>query len=239
MKLRMYLRGLGLGMIVAALVLTFGVKTENRTMTDAEVRARAKELGMVDEATTLKNANVPEGKTEDVAPEEEEKKEEVVKEEAAKETVKEKVAEETQKDEVKQPAEEKKAGEDIKAAEDNKKAEEDKESAEGEKKAAEEKKAEEEKKAADKKKEEEQKKTDEKKAENEKVSKPYTLTIQSGYSSDRVANVLADAGVISSASAFDTYLCSNGYDHRISTGTYAIPAGADFQTIAKMITNSN
>ena len=203
----MYLRGLGLGMIVAALVLTFGVKTENRTMTDAEVRSRAKELGMVDEATTLKNANVPEGKTEDVAPEEEEKKEEVVKEEAAKETVNEKVAEETQKDEVKQPVEEKKAEEDIKAAEDNKKAEE-------EKKAAEEKKAEEEK-------------------------KPYTLTIQSGYSSDRVANVLADAGVISSASAFDTYLCSNGYDHRISTGTYAIPAGADFQTIAKMITNSN
>ena len=195
MKLRMYLRGLGLGMIVAALVLTFGVKTENRTMTDAEVRARAKELGMVDEATTLKNANVPEGKTEDVAPEEEEKKEEVVKEEEAKETVNEKVAEETQKDEVKQPAEEKKAEEDIKAAEDKKKAEEEK--------------------------------------------KPYTLTIQSGYSSDRVANVLADAGVISSASAFDTYLCSNGYDHRISTGTYAIPAGADFQTIAKMITNSN
>ena len=207
MKLRMYLRGLGLGMIVAALVLTFGVKTENRTMTDAEVRARAKELGMVDEATTLKNANVPEGKAEEVAPEEEEKKEEVVKEETAKETVNEKVAEETQKDEVKQPVEEKKAEEDIKAAEDKKKAEE-------EKKAAEEKKAEEEK-------------------------KPYTLTIQSGYSSDRVANVLADAGVISSASAFDTYLCSNGYDHRISTGTYAIPAGADFQTIAKMITNSN
>ena len=52
----MYLRGLGLGMIVTALVLSFGVKSENKTMTDAEVRARAKELGMVEESEKLKDA---------------------------------------------------------------------------------------------------------------------------------------------------------------------------------------
>ena len=52
----MYLRGLGLGMIVTALVLSFGIKSENKTMTDAEVRARAKELGMVEESEKLKDA---------------------------------------------------------------------------------------------------------------------------------------------------------------------------------------
>ena len=37
---------------------------------------------------------------------------------------------------------------------------------------------------------------------------------------------------------FDKYLCSNGYDHRISVGTYSIQKGADYSTIAKMITNT-
>ncbi|MDO4188787.1 MAG: hypothetical protein Q4D29_07330, partial [Lachnospiraceae bacterium] len=70
MKLRMYLRGLGLGMVVTALVMAFGVKTNNKTMTDAEVRARAKELGMVEETGTLKEA-VEEKKVEEVAKPEE------------------------------------------------------------------------------------------------------------------------------------------------------------------------
>ena len=56
MKLRMYIRGLGLGLIVAALVLSFGIKADNRTMSDAEIRSKARELGMVDESTTLKEA---------------------------------------------------------------------------------------------------------------------------------------------------------------------------------------
>ena len=48
MKLRCYLRGIGLGILVtAALFLSTGSGKEN-TMTDSQVIARAKELGMVD-----------------------------------------------------------------------------------------------------------------------------------------------------------------------------------------------
>ena len=69
--------------------------------------------------------------------------------------------------------------------------------------------------------------------------KPYNLIVERGYSSDRVAGILDDAGVIDNAVAFDRYLCSNGYDKRISVGSYQIPAGADYSTVAKLITNSN
>ena len=154
----------------------------------------------------------------------------------AEEEAKKKAEEEAKKkaeEEAKKKAEEeakKKAEEEAK-----KKAEE-----EAKKKAEEEakKKAEEE---AKKKAEEEAKK----RAEAEKAAKStgtankaYTLRIEHGYSSDRVANILQSAGVIDSASGFDKYLCSNGYDHRISVGTYSIQKGADYSTIAKMITNT-
>ncbi|MDO4189818.1 MAG: hypothetical protein Q4D29_12615, partial [Lachnospiraceae bacterium] len=79
-----------------------------------------------------------------------------------------------------------------------------------------------------------------KKKESQRGSgKAYTLRVEKGYSSDKVAKILEDAGVVNSAASFDKYLCSNGYDHRISVGTYQIPAGADYGTIAKMITHSN
>ena len=46
MSIRSYLRGAGLGILVAALTLTFGGGNKTKAMTDAEVRERAKELGM-------------------------------------------------------------------------------------------------------------------------------------------------------------------------------------------------
>ena len=45
MSLRAYLRGIGIGMIVTALILT--VSSGKNTISDSEIRARAKELGMV------------------------------------------------------------------------------------------------------------------------------------------------------------------------------------------------
>ena len=45
MKLRTYLRGLGLGLIVAALVTGVG---SQQTMSDEQIKSRAKELGMME-----------------------------------------------------------------------------------------------------------------------------------------------------------------------------------------------
>ena len=235
MKLRMYLRGLGLGMIVTALVLSFGVKSENKTMTDAEVRARAKELGMVEESEKLKDAVSKEAVNgEEAAAEvtdsanEDEPAEEVTEPNEVKADGTDKSEEpvevkkpEATKDDAGKPEEV--IEEPIKESSQEEKVEDDKDAAEIDNKKEEIKEA----------------ARDEKKSEDDKSKMPYSLKIERGYSSDRVAGILEDAGVIDNAAAFDRYLCSNGYDKRISVGSYQIPAGADYSTVAKLITNSN
>lgn len=63
-----------------------------------------------------------------------------------------------------------------------------------------------------------------------------TITISSGDSSDRVARKLADAGIVSSAAEYDRFLCAHGYDRVLRTGTYNISAGMSDDEIARLIT---
>ena len=46
MKLRYYMRGLGIGIIVTAIVLSISLRDKGKPMTDEQVVERAKELGM-------------------------------------------------------------------------------------------------------------------------------------------------------------------------------------------------
>ena len=62
------------------------------------------------------------------------------------------------------------------------------------------------------------------------------ITVSSGDGSDTVARKLYEAGLISDASAYDRYLCQNGYDKKICTGVKTIPAGAGEAEIAKILT---
>ena len=54
MRIKQYLRGLGIGMLVTAMIcgISDAVRSK-RPMTDAEIKARARELGMVDEKEIL------------------------------------------------------------------------------------------------------------------------------------------------------------------------------------------
>lgn len=63
-----------------------------------------------------------------------------------------------------------------------------------------------------------------------------TLSIVSGDSSYSVAKKLEAAGLVDSAAEYDRYLCSNGYDKKIHTGTYKISDGESEQEIAEKIT---
>ena len=69
-----------------------------------------------------------------------------------------------------------------------------------------------------------------------KTTGTFTIEIAAGSSSDTVCKLLERGGAISSAADFDAYLCSHGYDHKIRTGKHTIPAGSDYETIAKIIT---
>ncbi len=62
-----------------------------------------------------------------------------------------------------------------------------------------------------------------------------TVTINSGDGSDTVARHLAALGVITDAGDFDRYLCQNGYDKKLATGNHEINAGAGYQEIAEIL----
>lgn len=65
-----------------------------------------------------------------------------------------------------------------------------------------------------------------------------TIVVQRGQGSYGVAEDLMEAGLIEDAAAFDLYLEENGYSKRINPGTYEIPMDSTEEEIAKIITKS-
>ena len=63
-----------------------------------------------------------------------------------------------------------------------------------------------------------------------------TLTIYSGNSSDTVARRAEELGLVTNSREFDAYLVTNGYANRIRVGSFDIPLGASYEYIAKAIT---
>lgn len=66
-------------------------------------------------------------------------------------------------------------------------------------------------------------------------SNTQTLIIRSGETSWSISQALYDLGMVESASDFDKFLCQNGYDKTIRTGTFDVPQGATYEEIAKLI----
>lgn len=62
-----------------------------------------------------------------------------------------------------------------------------------------------------------------------------TVIIRSGETSWSISQTLFDLGMVESASDFDRYLCQNGYDKTIRIGTFEIPKGATYSEIAQII----
>lgn len=56
MKLKYYLRGLGIGIAVTAVIMGIALPQKKTVMTDQEIRARALELGMSDDSAVLAQA---------------------------------------------------------------------------------------------------------------------------------------------------------------------------------------
>ena len=63
-----------------------------------------------------------------------------------------------------------------------------------------------------------------------------TLTVYSGNSSDTVARRAQELGLVTNYKEFDAYLVTNGYANRIRVGSFEIPMGASYEYIAKAIT---
>lgn len=181
MKLKYYLRGLGIGIVVTAIIMTV-VLGNKQPMTDDEVIARAKQLGMIENSVLTELAEKNETKNET-------KEEPAV--EKIDETKEEPTVESTDETTNEMVDESIKPEEDVK---DN---------------------------------------------DVTNAEKNVSVTVVGGDSSWSVAKRMEEAGLVESAKDFDTYLCKQGYDKRISVGTYEIPVNATHEEMAKIITKSN
>lgn len=244
MNLKYYLRGLGLGIIVTALVMGITAGGRKESLSDAEVRARAKEMGMTektvlaDQAEEQGGENDKDGKeklkaagdgTENVTkPEQKTGTEEKPSEEEQKAQAEEKLSETEQKAgaEKKTAESEQKAGSTEKAAESGPKT--------GEDTTKPEQKNDEGKVAGNQKKDGQTQESIQ--AEKGSTAEPAVFTINRGDGSYTVSERLQSAGLIASAADFDQFLVQNGYDKKIVAGEHMIPTDADRELIAKIIT---
>lgn len=207
MKLKYYLRGLGVGIFVTALIMGLSLG-KNQKMSDEEVIARAKELGMVEKeaegsvlsetiAETIEAAKpeetepVVETDVQDSKPETEGTTQEETEETSLEET-KEATPEETREEPEKESVTPSESEKENISQED----------------------------------------------ENILAGQVVSITIVSGDDSAVISRKLEEAGLVVSASSYDRFLCDNGYARKLSPGTYEIAIGSSEETIAKIITKS-
>lgn len=215
MKLKYYLRGLGIGILVTALIL--GLVTKDKSnMTDEEIKARAHELGMVEQRTLADVAATP---IPDTALDKEEVTPEATKEppltpapteepeitpEPSKEP--ETTPEPSREPEI-TPAPTQEPG--ITPTPDSSNHTGATET-------------------------EGPVKTEAPPLETEEIE----LAIVRGDSSYSVSKRLAELGLIDDAREYDTYLCENGYDKKLNVGTYKLIKGQSWEEIAKIISRT-
>ena len=201
MKLKYYLRGLGIGILITTVILSLaGIGRKN--MTDEEVVKRAKELGMVE--STLLSDLPDQTKAEEVRPTEPETSEPETSEP------------ETSEPETSEPE----ASPEPETSEPEVSPEPEETASTPETPAA----------------PEETPVSPEDGNPDTPAGETVTLVIGRGESSTTVSKNLKKAGIVEDAAAFDRFLCNNGYDKKIITGTYEIPYGASEEEIAKIIT---
>ena len=61
------------------------------------------------------------------------------------------------------------------------------------------------------------------------------VEVRSGMSSESVSLAVKNAGLVDDDTEFNKYLCENGYDKRLRVGSFDIPSGSDFETISKYL----
>lgn len=229
MKLKYYLRGLGIGMLVAALVLILSGNTGGG-MSDEAVKRRAAELGMVEKDKTVlgdiggeaADGEMKKAETSMELPENEpsveltEQDGEAVQAEDAEGQTESRTPEADTQGQTKEPEPETESPEQAEEAD----AEEQALAQEIEQKAEE---------VVDR---------AEEVAENSPSGRTVTLEVRTGDSSVSVARRAQEAGLVQSAADFDVFLCQNGFDKRISIGSYEITVGASEKEIAEIITKS-
>ena len=250
MKLKYYLRGMGIGIILTAIVMGFALGGRKATISDAEVIQRAKALGMVDgEAGVLLDSQNPDSEEtgDDSSTSDStlfEKGDEVSKEEhqevtEANSSVSD-LASQTQEGEGSAA----KASEavSISSASASKEESASADSSKINNEAAVVSSIEDTTAATEPSTSEEQEVlsastgSDSAKTQNDTGSGSKTVTIPGGMGSDQVAQILFNEGIVDNAVTFNRYLVDNRVDRIIRSGVKTFPQGASYEQIAAIIT---
>lgn len=222
-RLQYYLRGLGVGILVTSVVMGTIITGQEKGLTDAEIKKRATELGMVDQ-NSLVLSDLQGDQFVKVEPTE---------------TVE--APESSQQDESLLPETETVTTEDLLAEEPEETLPEDVPIDESEEMLSEEAVVEENII------EEPENNSSE---IQEQFSQPrvtglvsddgttVTINIHPGADSFSVSKVLSDTGLVAGAKTYDDFLCDGGYSKKIHTGNYVIPIGTSEEEIAKIITGN-
>lgn len=231
MKLKSYLRGLGLGMIVTTIILVVTIKAANHEMTDAEIISKARELGMV-ETSLYANGNT----TEEIMPENVTTgtpSQEVTTGENSGEGM---LAQETTaKPESTTPANQSQGTTATNQQETTKREEPTTKKPESTTPAKPQETTAKREEPTTGKKEE---------TTTGKPEKPTTgsneivLVFENISSADKASRILYDAGIIQDVDSFNNYLSDNGYARKVGEGTFTFTKGMSFEEIAKIITHS-
>ncbi len=224
MKLKYYLRGLGIGIVVTALLMGIATK-DNGAMSDEEIKARAAQLGMVEQRTLadIRDNTLPTQAPEITAvPDITETPEGTPTSDSSEEPSGSQDTEATEEPSGSQEPEKTEVPEITAAPDDTSKpTETQKPEATGEPA------------------EEENQQPPEETALPVIVDQGETviIRIRPGDSSEVVSKRLAKAGLVDSATEFNQYLLKKKLTKVIDVGTYEIEKGSTMKEIAKIITN--
>lgn len=231
MKLRYYLRGLGIGIVVTAIIMSLTRQPEK--LTDAQIKMRALELGMVEESVL---ADLQE-KEEMASSEEDNIQDEIP---AFEDIVEVEIEDTNSEDENDSKTEESSEAENDSKTEDSSEVEDDSKTEESSGTEA-------------------NSLAEEMESENiniesgnsndrvdtndnfteipsdEVVENYIVISVEGGNDSFTVSEKLYEAGLINSSVEFNQYLVRNGYDRKLRVGDHEIPADATEEDMAKIL----
>ena len=212
MRLKYYLRGLGIGIVVTAAIMGVSMGRQKPVMTDEQIIARAKELGMEERkgvlAEIVEQSAEQENQTADTG-------ETIEKKEAATDSAKTAAAADTGS---KTDSGKTAAATDTGSKTDSQESvsagmtEDSQQNAEN---------------APEK---------EPSQPATVQQTASVVVAVYPGEGSYTVSRKLAALGLVESADIYDKFLCQNGYDKKLCTGNYTITQGATADEIAKILT---
>jgi hypothetical protein len=263
MKLKYYLRGMGIGIILTAIVMGFALGGRKATLSDAEIIQRAKALGMVDgdsgvlldsqdqegEETTddtsasstplfEEGAKIPEKEQQEIAGTGSSVAEVAEEEEEGKDATSE--ASKDKSGDIASSAKEasttSQSGKTSVTEESSSLATEASAAASSSTSIASTSSSAAEASTADQANASSGPETSDSATDTGINKSSKTITIPGGLGSDQVAQILAREGIIDNAVSFNKYLVDSRKDRVIRSGVKTIPAGATYEQIASIIT---